>query len=69
MNTTLPIDELQGRLQVELHGQVHDLRVLLREDGLILRGMSRTYYAKQLAQHAAMKATRVRIAANEIEVA
>jgi hypothetical protein len=67
----LPADaavELQVLLQSQLRGRVQNLRLLLHEGGLILRGLSRTYYAKQLAQHAAMKASRLRIVANEIEV-
>jgi len=35
---------------------------------LILRGRTRTYYAKQLAQQAVMEATALPIRANEIEV-
>jgi hypothetical protein len=38
------------------------------DGGVILRGHSQTYYAKQLAQQAVMEATRLRILANEIEV-
>jgi hypothetical protein len=38
------------------------------EDGLLLRGYSHSYYVKQLAQHAVMQATNLRIVANEIEV-
>jgi hypothetical protein len=33
-----------------------------------LRGRARTYYAKQLAQHAVMQVTEYLIQANEIEV-
>jgi len=29
------------------------LRVIVRRDGVILQGLASTYYAKQLAQHAA----------------
>jgi hypothetical protein len=47
---------------------VRDLQVLGRDNGLVLKGHSRTYYAKQLAQHAVMEATQLPILANEIEV-
>ena len=47
---------------------VRDLEVVVQEDGLVLRGRVSTYYAKQLAQHAAMEATEIPIQANEIEV-
>jgi hypothetical protein len=34
----------------------------------VLRGVTRTYYAKQLAQHAVMQLTDLPIHANEIDV-
>jgi hypothetical protein len=61
-------EELEMLLQNRLGGRVHDLRVVLRPDGLILQGHAATYHAKQLAQHAAMEAARLPILANEIEV-
>jgi hypothetical protein len=47
-----------------LGGRVSDLRLLLRDNGVVLQG----YYAKQLAQEAVMKATKLPLLANEIEV-
>lgn len=61
-------EELEMLLQNRLGGRVHDLRVILRADGMILQGYASTYHAKQLAQHAAMEAARLPILANEIEV-
>ena len=52
-----------------LNGTVRSLKLTVRDDGLVLRGHTRTYYAKQLAQHAVMQLTTLRIRANEIEVA
>jgi hypothetical protein len=49
-----------------LGAKVREFRVILGETGLILRGQSQTYHAKQLAQQA-MEATRFPITANEIE--
>jgi len=49
-------------------GRVLDLRLFVREDGLVLRGRSPSYHVKQLAQHALMHATERRLVANEIEV-
>jgi len=43
-------------------------RVGPRGRGLILRGRSRSYYGKQLAQHAVMEAVILPIVANEIEM-
>ena len=62
------IEQLETHLQSRLSGQVRDLQIVLHDDGLILRGVAHTYYAKQLAQHAAMKASTMRVVANEIEV-
>jgi hypothetical protein len=60
--------ELEALVQCRLGGQVRDFRLLVVARGLILRGRARTYYAKQLAQHAVMEATHLPILANEIEV-
>ena len=48
--------------------RVRKLRVIVRHDGVILQGLASTYYAKQLAQHAAMDLADLPIVANEIEV-
>lgn len=46
-------------LQAEIHqktgGRVRNLRVYRTEEGLVLTGLSGTFYAKQLAQHAALE--------------
>jgi hypothetical protein len=62
------LEPLAAAVLARLGGRIHNLRLLLREDGLILQGRVGTYYAKQLAQHAVMKVTEYRIQANEIEV-
>ena len=51
-----------------LTGLVRDFELVLFEQGLVLRGHARTYYAKQLAQHAVMEATSLAVRANEMEV-
>src|SRR5437879_4085674 len=68
--STLPdeVAALESRLQHQLSGRIRDLHLLLRGHALVLRGYSRTYYAKQLAQHALMSVTNLPIVANEIEV-
>ena len=68
MNSTVRIDELQARLRLQLHGQVQELRLLFRENGLVLHGSARTYYAKQLAQHVALETSGLSILINEIRV-
>jgi hypothetical protein len=62
------LDQLENRLQARLSGRVRHLRVFLRDCGIVLRGVARTYHAKQLAQHAVMTETELPILANEIEV-
>jgi len=59
---------LESHVQCRLSGRVHDLRLLIHNEGVVLQGRARTYYAKQLAQHAVMEATPLPIRANDIEV-
>jgi hypothetical protein len=71
MNSDILVEkvaQVEAHAQSRLHGRVRDLRVVVRDDGLVLRGHAHTYYAKQLAQHAVMETTRLPIQANEIEV-
>jgi len=65
-----PVNEewLEMNLQSRLGSQVRHLRVLYRNNGVILQGVACTYYAKQLAHHSVMEITKLRILANEIEV-
>jgi len=60
--------ELEARVTRRLHGQVRELQLVVTDGGLILRGRCRTYYVKQLVQHAVMEASDRPILANEIEV-
>lgn len=60
--------ELEACIQCRFGGHVHAFRLIVMDKGLILRGFAHTYYAKQLAQHAVMEATKLPILANEIEV-
>jgi hypothetical protein len=59
---------LERQVRQRLYGRLSEFQVLMRERGVILRGRSRTFYEKQLAQHALMQITRLPILANEIEV-
>jgi hypothetical protein len=61
-------ERLESVLSHRLGSRIRDLRVVFRAEGLILRGRTTTYHAKQLAQHAAMTAVDIPILANEIEV-
>ncbi len=60
--------EVEAQIRRRLGGQVSDLRVVVRRDGLALQGRARTQHARQLAQHIAMEATALPIVANEIRV-
>jgi hypothetical protein len=60
--------ELEMQIKCRLGAQIRHFRLVFMDHGVILRGHAQTYYAKQLAQHAVMEATRLRILANEIEV-
>ena len=51
-----------------LGNRIRDLRVLRQGGGLVIQGRTTTYYAKQLAQHAAMELDKEPILANDIEV-
>ena len=60
--------KLEETVKARLSGRVWGFRLLMESDGLILRGKTRTYYAKQLAQQTVMSLTTLRIQANDIEV-
>ncbi|MCS6851800.1 MAG: hypothetical protein NZ700_11600 [Gemmataceae bacterium] len=74
MNATRPridpdtINRLETIVQGRLSAQVRDFRLEVGDRGLILRGSARTYYAKQLAQHAVMQTCEFPVESNEIEV-
>ena len=62
------LEQIEAHVQSKLNGHLRHFHIRMQSDGLVLRGHSRTYYAKQLAQHAVMKATDIPILRNEIEV-
>ncbi len=75
MMLAIPCDEaavaedcLESRMQRRLGSRVRNLRVLRLPAGLVIQGRAVTYYAKQLATHAAMELDETPILANEIEV-
>jgi hypothetical protein len=59
---------LEGQVVRRIGNRIHDLRILVRPGGLVLKGRTGTYHAKQLAQHAAMDLAGMRVLANDIEV-
>jgi hypothetical protein len=62
------LEELETHLQAVLSGRVRDLRITSHDNGLVIQGQTRTYYAKQVAQQEVMKASSMPVRANEIEV-
>ncbi len=62
------LGELETHLQTLMTGRVAGLHLTTQPEGVVLHGRARTYYAKQMAQQALMKASPLPIAANEIEV-
>jgi osmotically-inducible protein OsmY len=65
-----PEDRLGDLIRQRLRGRValREFSVLVHDRGLILQGCAASYYAKQLAQHAAMEVSGRPIMANEINV-
>ena len=59
---------LEADIQRHLRYYVRDFRMTVRDGGLVLSGRTRTYYAKQLAQHEVMGRSRLPIRANSIDV-
>ncbi|GBD37123.1 hypothetical protein HRbin36_02253 [bacterium HR36] len=71
-NSSVPADEdlenLQIRLEAVLGSYVREIRLLRRQDGLVLQGRARSFYAKQLAQTVLRRLCEAPVIANEIEV-
>ena len=62
------LEELVRIIQRRLYGRIRGLRLVQRGSGLVLEGQSKTYYVKQLAQHALMETVDWPIVANDIQV-
>lgn len=52
---TLEYSNLQAEIRQRTGGRVRNLRVFRTADSLVLTGTSGSFYAKQLAQHAALE--------------
>jgi len=61
-------EHLEALMQRRLGNRIRDLRIIVLPGGVILRGRTATYHAKQLAQHAVMEFGDLPILANDIEV-
>jgi hypothetical protein len=62
------IDRLEAAKKRELRGSIFNLRIDLQENGLVLFGKARSYYAKQLAQSYVMDSAGLDLASNQIIV-
>jgi endonuclease/exonuclease/phosphatase family metal-dependent hydrolase len=60
--------QLEADIQGCLRHCLRDFRMTVRDGGLVLYGLTRTYYGKQLAQHGVMARSRLPIRANRIVV-
>jgi hypothetical protein len=64
----LSLSELEKAVLLRLGARVRDFRLAIENGKLVLRGRARTYYVKQLVQHAVMETSKLLIQANHIEV-
>jgi len=62
-------ERIEGYIERKASGRIRDLHVVCSDDLIILKGRSRTYHAKQLAQQAVLDLTDgYPLLANQIEV-
>jgi osmotically-inducible protein OsmY len=64
----LDVEKAKETLLQHLRGRVWDLSVEVRDGHLVLKGRAFSYYAKQLAQHTAMRTLSQPTVRNEIQV-
>jgi hypothetical protein len=62
------LERVGAQVQNELGGRLRHFRLERLNTGVILLGRVSSFYAKQLAQHAVMRATDIPITRNDIEV-
>ena len=62
------ITQFELRLKRQLGSRACNLRMLIRDEGVVLEGQAGSFYIKQIAQHAAMTITGLQVIANDIEV-
>lgn len=67
-NTDELVQRVMACLKVRLGNPVSNFQMSRRDDGLILRGAVRTYYAKQMIQEAVTEVSGQLIVANDIEI-
>jgi hypothetical protein len=66
--TRKDLEELQEKLRQQLRSQVRELRLVVSDGQVLLQGIAVSYYAKQLAQHLALRSLGQAPLANRIDV-
>lgn len=66
--TELDVEAIERLVRSRTGGMIRGLRVEIGKDGVILSGRAPTYYAKQLATHAALDAAHDLSLTNDIQV-
>jgi len=66
--TPSELEQLEAHVQTRLNRKVENFGLGVHEDGLILTGEARSYFARQLAERAVLQASALPIFANEIDV-
>ena len=66
--TSEELEQIQHVIRSDFSLGIHDFRIRAVDDGLILDGRTKTYYGKQMVQHAVMDLTDFSILANNIVV-
>ena len=62
------LDQIATRIFQALRSRLRSLRIVLHPNGIVLHGSAYSYYGKQLAQHAVIRATNHPLLGNEISV-
>lgn len=61
-------DRPEESVQCQLAGRVLDLRLLLRDDGLVLQGLCHSHHARQSARRLVVAGTRPPLPVRDIKV-
>lgn len=69
MPSACDVEQLERTLRHQLNGRISNFCLVKSVGGVVLQGGARSFYAKQVAQHAVMEALELPIIANDIEVA
>lgn len=62
------LTRITERIQKDLHFPIREFRMDIEHNGLVLQGIARSYYEKQLVQEAVLRSSALPIASNDIAV-